>query len=298
MADTDTTAAPNQQQQPHTFTQRKAELHSDQQKPQQDRSQGRDQDPGGGSAQRQQQAEEQQGAGGQAVVQPRSLPSPGMVQLLGHLIDRGALSSPEVAEAMSQVDRRTFLEVMEGDVEEAYEDHPLPIGYRQTISAPHMHATALELLRNQLKPGARVLDVGSGSGYLTAVMGLMVRPGGMVLGVEVVGPLAGRSVEAIGRAAPGLLQEGTVRVMQGNVMEAPHLLQSEPPFDAIHVGAAAARLPQDLVSRLAPGGRMVVPVGPHGGVQALTVVDRDRHVGGGVHVHQVMDVGYVPLVGS
>lgn len=103
MADTDTTAAPNQQQQPHTFTQRKAELHSDQQKPQQDRSQGRDQDPGGGSAQRQQQAEEQQGAGGQAVVQPRSLPSPGMVQLLGHLIDRGALSSPEVAEAMSQV---------------------------------------------------------------------------------------------------------------------------------------------------------------------------------------------------
>ncbi len=110
--DTDTTVTPTQQQQqqqqPHTFTQRKAELHTDQQQ-QQDRSQGRDQDPGAGSAQQQQgqqqqeQAEGQQGAGGEALVQPRSLPSPGMVQLLGHLIDRGVLRSPEVAEAMSQV---------------------------------------------------------------------------------------------------------------------------------------------------------------------------------------------------
>jgi protein-L-isoaspartate(D-aspartate) O-methyltransferase len=80
--------------------------------------------------------------------------------------------------------------------EYAYQDAPLPIGHQETISAPHMHATCLELLRGHLRPGARVLDVGSGSGYLAAAMGLMVSPGGRVLGIEKHPELA----EQVGRA--------------------------------------------------------------------------------------------------
>ncbi|KAG2498146.1 hypothetical protein HYH03_003904 [Edaphochlamys debaryana] len=252
-------------------------------------------------------------------------PSAAMAGLVNHLKQRGALRSPEVARIMTSVDRAAFLGMgYTGAV--AYEDHPLPIGFGQTISAPHMHATALELLRAHLKPGARVLDVGSGSGYLTACLGLMVQPGGKVLGVEVVAPLADRSVGALRGVVPELMQDGTIRIESGNVLAG--LLAAEEPFDAIHVGAAADPLPQELVAKLAPGGRMVVPVGPAGGAQALYVVDKDgpqghaakpgrghgqgwddlepyggeAHAGmagswpEGVHVTRLMDVGYVPLV--
>ncbi|KXZ44257.1 hypothetical protein GPECTOR_70g488 [Gonium pectorale] len=185
-----------------------------------------------------------------------------------------------------------------------------------------MHATALELLIQQLRPGARVLDVGSGSGYLTACFGLLVSPGGRVLGVEVVPQLAAGSEEALWQVVPQLMQDGTVQIRAGNVLTG--MLASEAAFDAIHVGAAAEELPRDLVAKLAPGGRMVIPVGPHGGYQVLTVVDKQRTASpreawqelaqapygpgteapeegarsGGIRVTKLMDVGYVPLVGG
>lgn len=91
------------------------------------------------------------------------------------------------------------------------QDTPLPIGYGETISAPHMHATCLELLRGHLRPGARVLDVGSGSGYLSAAMGLMVRDkGGFVLGVEKHPELVEESLANVRHATPELLNTGTV----------------------------------------------------------------------------------------
>ncbi|GLC38913.1 hypothetical protein PLESTB_000460900 [Pleodorina starrii] len=253
--------------------------------------------------------------------------NPDMTRLLTKLIDRGTLRTPAVAQTMAAVDRGLFVPEILASTRRAYEDQPLPIGYGQTISAPHMHATALELLSAQLQPGARVLDVGSGSGYLTACFGLMVSPGGKVLGVEVVPELALRSKRSLRQVVPPLMDDGTIRIEAGNVLSG--LLQTEAPFDAIHVGAAAEQLPPDLVAKLAPGGRMVVPVGPHYATQVLTVVDKlagpqagaaAGHRGLAPHgpgeaaapaagwegegelgprdirVTKLMDVGYVPLV--
>jgi protein-L-isoaspartate(D-aspartate) O-methyltransferase len=123
---------------------------------------------------------------------------------------------------------------------EAYVDSPLPIGFGQTISAPHMHAACTEELLAQLQPGARVLDVGSGSGYLTAVFAGLVRPGGRVTGVEVVPPLVERSRQALQEDA------GVREAAADGVRVAVHEADAhwgwpaDAPYDAIHVGAGAA----------------------------------------------------------
>ena len=94
-------------------------------------------------------------------------------QLVNHRIHEGVVTHKDVERALRAVDRGHFCGAGFPS-HYAYQDSPLPIGYGETISAPHMHATCMELLRIHLRPGARVLDVGSGSGYLTAAMALMV----------------------------------------------------------------------------------------------------------------------------
>lgn len=192
-----------------------------------------------------------------AVMSMYTRHSPGgtWAQLVRQLLPGDAPEQARARAAMQSVDRRYFLEPSTPDIL-AYQDTPLPIGYEQTISAPHMHATALELLGRQLHPGARVLDVGSGSGYLTAVFGTLVAPEGRVLGVEKFEPLAERSIKSIKASNPDLLEKGVVRIMAGNVL-GKVLEEEKEPFDAIHVGAAAATLPDILVEKLARGGIMV-----------------------------------------
>lgn len=94
----------------------------------------------------------------------------------------------------------------------APQDTPLPIGQGQTISAPHMHAVALQLLADWLQPGARVLDVGSGSGYLTACMARMVQPGGFVLGVDKVRVVVVHSTRITHVARVGVVGRGSMHV--------------------------------------------------------------------------------------
>ncbi|KAK9818393.1 hypothetical protein WJX72_011929 [[Myrmecia] bisecta] len=174
----------------------------------------------------------------------------------------------------------------------AYVDSALPIGHKQTISAPHMHATALDLLQGHAVPGASVLDVGSGSGYLSAALGKLVGDqGGQVIGVEKHKELADRSIQNIKDASPELLEQQTVKIMPGNVLGS--VLDSYGLFDAIHVGAAADEIPQTLVDKLKPGGRMVIPVGPQDSFQDLYCVDKDA--AGNVTPFRLMSVAYVPL---
>jgi protein-L-isoaspartate(D-aspartate) O-methyltransferase len=211
--------------------------------------------------------------------------------LVDSLVEYGVVQSPEVEQVLRQVDRGLFAE----SPEFAYLDAPHGIGYAATISAPHMHAYALELLLPQLRPGGKVLDVGSGTGYLTACFAkLVTRDGahGKAVGIEHISELTSKARRNLGRdpALAQLVTDGALELVVGDGRLG---WAAEAPYDAIHVGAAAPRLPQDLVAQLAPGGRLVVPIGPEGGMQVLSVVD--KRPDGTVHRRDAMNVMYVPL---
>lgn len=197
----------------------------------------------------------------------------------------GIVKSKKVGEVMERIDRGLF--VQSGI--DAYIDSPLQIGYNATISAPHMHATCLQLLEQHLQPGMRVLDVGSGSGYLTACFAIMVGPQGRVVGLEHIPELASYSVKNITKsAASSLLTEGSLSV---HVSDGRLGWEELAAYDAIHVGAAAPGIPDALVEQLKPGGRMVIPVGTL--LQELKVVDKMPD--GSVSIRSETSVRYVPL---
>eukprot|EP00879_Flechtneria_rotunda_P022903 GHRR01024207.1.p1 GENE.GHRR01024207.1~~GHRR01024207.1.p1 ORF type:complete len:307 (+),score=94.57 GHRR01024207.1:298-1218(+) len=194
-------------------------------------------------------------------------------ELVDYLIRSKLVKTARVAEAMRQVDRGKYINPAFATMADAYQDRPLAIGEGQTISAPHMHAVCLELLEPFLQPGARVLDVGSGSGYLSACMAKLLSPDGHVLGVEKVPELVVHANNALQAGNPELLPadggKELLRIVHGNVLS--DLLADEAPFQAIHVGAAADELHQVLLDKLAPGGRMVIPVGPRYSYQVCSL---------------------------
>ncbi|KAK6795056.1 hypothetical protein RDI58_008509 [Solanum bulbocastanum] len=197
----------------------------------------------------------------------------------------GVIKSQKVTEIMETVDRGLF--VPEGTP--AYVDSPMSIGYNATISAPHMHAMCLELLKDRLQPGMHALDVGSGTGYLTACFALMVGPQGRVVGVEHIPELVAWSIKNVEKsAAAPLLKEGSLSLHVGDGRKG---WPEHAPYDAIHVGAAAADVPQDLIDQLKPGGRMVIPVGTF--FQDLKVID--KKLDGSISVRSETSVRYVPL---
>ena len=206
-------------------------------------------------------------------------------QLVGNLVRASLIKSASVQEAMRMTDRAHYAPT------DAYEDCPQRIGFSVTISAPHMHAHALEELLPCLTPGAAVLDVGCGSGYLCVCMSRIVGEAGRVIGLDHVRGLTDLSVANISKADGALLDSGRVQIVLGDGWQG-HAAMA--PYDCIHVGAAAARVPQALVQQLKPGGRMIIPVGPNGGEQFLMRVEKERD--GRVTEHKLMSVRYVPLV--
>jgi protein-L-isoaspartate(D-aspartate) O-methyltransferase len=184
-----------------------------------------------------------------------------------------------VLAAMRRVPREAF--VPEGVRDQAYADHPLPIGSGQTISQPYIVAVMTELAH--VGPRSRVLEVGTGSGYQAAVLASVA---GEVWSVEIVPALAARAAATLAR-----LGYDRVHVRQGDGHRG---WPDAAPFDAIIVAAAAPSVPPALLRQLAPGGRLVIPVGGED-AQALEVHVREAD---GVRVERVLPVRFVPLTGS
>ncbi len=182
-------------------------------------------------------------------------------------------------DAMARVPRHEF--VPPEHRAQAYEDHPLPIGLGQTISQPYIVAYMTEML--ELRPGIKVLEVGTGSGYQAAVLDAV---GCEVFTVEIY--------EALARSARDRLQRlGFTRVTTRHA-DGHFGWSEEAPFDAIIVTAAAGFIPPALVEQLRPGGRMMIPVGNPLGVQNLILVTKNEE--GDVRTRAVLPVRFVPMV--
>jgi len=204
--------------------------------------------------------------------------------LLGNLAQGAIIKSKAVLAAMSLVDRANYCL----DSKTAYADSPQPLGHGATISAPHMHAMCLELLLDNLKPGANVLDVGAGSGYLVACMAHMVKPNGFVYGIEHIPELAAFATANLEKDNKELAKYCEVKSGDGRLG-----LAEKGPFDAIHVGAAAEKVPDALLKQLKVGGRLVIPIGAAMQDQELILVHRKAE--NDYVSKSVCGVRYVPL---
>jgi protein-L-isoaspartate(D-aspartate) O-methyltransferase len=193
-------------------------------------------------------------------------------------LQRGVVTDERVLAAMGRVPRELF--VPPERQSEAYDNRALPIGHGQTISQPMMVAIMLQELA--LLGTERVLDIGTGSGYQAALLSELAAS---VTGVELV-------PELTERARRTLREHGYANVtvhQAGRELGRPE----DGPYDAIVVAAASPRVPQSLVAQLAPGGRLVIPVGDRDG-QELMVVERRPE---GLTVRRKGRCGFVPLVG-
>lgn len=207
-----------------------------------------------------------------------------MQRLVEKLKTSGIISDTRVESTMLKVDRAYY-----NPSKYPYLDEPFQIGFGATISAPHMHAYALEALKDKLVDGAKVLDVGSGSGYMTACMAHMIGPKGVAYGVEHIKELVSKSVENMNKDCSELIESGRVKIVQSDGRVG---LDEYAPYDAIHVGACADGLPEKLVQQLKIGGRMVLPVerGPHQIFESV-----DKLPSGDLKQTELLRVNYVRL---
>lgn len=196
-------------------------------------------------------------------------------RLVQRLRDQG-IESPAVLEVMRNTPRHMFVD--EALAQRAYEDSSLPIGYSQTLSQPWIVARMTELLL-ATGPVDRVLEIGTGSGYQTAVLAQLV---GQVYSVERIKPLQEKARQ---RLRTLRLKNIQLRHADGGVG-----WDTEAPFDGIIATAAPEAIPPDLLDQLGPGGRLVIPVGAE--TQRLTVVTRDAD---GLHTETFDEVRFVPL---
>ncbi len=200
-------------------------------------------------------------------------------QMVSRQIEGRHLRDPRLLSAMRTVPRHLFIPRADWNI--AYEDRPVGIGERQTISQPYIVALMTELLH--LQGGERVLEIGTGSGYQAAVLALMCDH---VYTVERHAPLANQARQVLDQIG---IENVSMRVGDGS-----RGWPEEAPFDAIIVTAAAPIVPDPLLKQLADGGRLVIPVGS-AGMQQLEYWERD---GDDFRQDAIVPVSFVPLRGE
>jgi len=196
-------------------------------------------------------------------------------QMVHRQLEARGIRDRQLLDAFLTVPRHIF--VPEESRERAYQDGPLSIGHHQTISQPYVVALMLEELR--LKPAMHVLEIGSGSGYVCALLSLMVR---RVTGIELEKELVTDSIRSM-----NALSLKNVRIYQGNGYEG---YPPQAPYDAIIVSAAPPTFPEDLLRQLKPSGRMIIPVG-----EAEQELFLYRQVKGSWKAENITEVRFVPL---
>ena len=199
-------------------------------------------------------------------------------QMVQEQIMARGVTDPRVLHVMRTIPRHQF--VLESDVEEAYEDHPLPIGFGQTISQPYIVAFMTEALN--LQPHERVLEIGAGSGYQAAVLSQLAKK---VFSIEIVESLADRAKKTLNN-----LGINTVIIRTGDGYQG---WFNEAPFDAIMLTAAPEHIPQPLLDQLVIGGRLILPLGKM--VQRLILMKRTQEVW---KKDELFPVAFVPMTGE
>jgi len=199
------------------------------------------------------------------------------VMVAAQIVDRG-ITDTHVIRALKKVPRHLF--VPEPYRDAAYTDRPLPIGEGQTISQPYIVAVMTEALR--LRPGDRVLEIGTGSGYQAAVLAEIVKD---VYSIEIVASL--------GRRAAETLKDLGYTNIHTKIGDGYKGWPQQAPFDAVIVTCAPEKIPPALIEQLKEGGRMMIPVGRAGGIQQLV---RGVKRGGRLETEVLMLVRFVPMV--
>ncbi|WP_428610195.1 protein-L-isoaspartate(D-aspartate) O-methyltransferase [Sedimenticola sp.] len=216
--------------------------------------------------------------------------NPGMQQMLAdidsevrytrHMIGKSALDT-RVMDAMARVPRDAF--VPENMQAQAFDNGPLPIGHGQTISQPYIVALMTDLLAPQ--PGHRVLEIGTGSGYQTAVLSLLCQT---VYSMERLSPLSDAATDRLQH-----LGYTNILTRSGNGYQG---WPEYAPFNGILVTAAAPYIPNALIEQLTLGGHLVIPVGSPHLSQRLLLLEKDRQ--GHTQTRDILGVAFVPLVDS
>jgi protein-L-isoaspartate(D-aspartate) O-methyltransferase len=216
---------------------------------------------------------------GPGSLSPQDPYSQSRLRMVRDQIQQRGIRNQAVLEAMRATPRHLF--VPDAQRDSAYQDHPLPIGYSQTISQPYIVAFMTELL--DVAKSHRVLEIGTGSGYQAAVLSPLA---GQVYTIEIVPELAKRSASLLEK-----LGYANVTVRLGDGYKG---WPEKAPFDRIILTAAPPELPQALVDQLKPGGRLVAPVGGSSWTQELILVEKSAN--GKLSRRSVLDVRFVPMV--
>jgi len=199
-------------------------------------------------------------------------------------IEARGIRDERVLEAMRAVPRHRFVSPQSESYQRAYDDAAQPIEEGQTISQPYIVALMTACLR--LQGQERVLEIGAGSGYQTAILARLARE---VIAVERHAPLAEQARQALAQTG----SPGNVRLFVGDGSRGwPEFA----PYDAILCAAVAPTVPPALIAQLAPGGRMILPVGAPGAPQHLILLTKDATVG--ITQIDLGEVAFVPLVGA